>query len=391
MNPVFGRRQFLKTGGFCLVAAPLAVCSSVMTNSGEAAGVQSKTRGNENQKPQPTERAGSEMKLIAIEEHFLTDEVRKAWSANAARDDTINFNRGDIGDRLNDLGYQRLNLMDETGVDVQVLSLTSPGLHNLGRASVPLAQHTNDLLAATVAKFPIRFQGLATLPTPAPRLAARELERCVCELGLKGAMLCGRTRERNLDHKDFWPIFECAAELGVPLFIHPQIPQQAVRQAYYSGFGDKVDLAFASYGIGWHYEAGIQFVRLVLAGVFDRFPNLQVILGHWGEVVLFYIERLAALNGAAKLKRTFAEYARQNLYVTASGMFSQTYLQRSIEIVGSDRILFSTDYPYQYRAGRDARRFLEALTLSEADKTKFAHANWERVTSRVCESRAIKQ
>ena len=109
-------------------------------------------------------------------------------------------------------------------------------------------------------------------------------------------MLCGRTGDKNLDHQDFWPIFEAAAALGVPIFIHPQIPQRAVREVYYSGFGDQVDLAFSTFELGWHYEAGIQFVRLALAGVFDRFPELQIILGHWGEVVLFYLERLSALN-----------------------------------------------------------------------------------------------
>jgi predicted TIM-barrel fold metal-dependent hydrolase len=130
--------------------------------------------------------------------------------------------------------------------------------------------------------------------------------------------------------------------------------------------------------LGWHYEAGVQFVRLILAGVFDRFPNLQIILGHWGEVVLFYLERLAGLNRAAKLDRPFADYPRQNLYVMASGMFSPAYLRRAIEIVGVDRVLFSTDYPYQYRPGREARRFLEESALDEPEK--FAHANWERLT-----------
>lgn len=323
------------------------------------------------------------MKLIAIEEHFLTSEVRNAWAAIPEVDDpTQGLHLGEIGDRLEDLGQERLRLMDETGVDVQVLSLTTPGLHNLDRGSVPLAQRTNDLIAATVAGRPDRFQGLAALPTAAPREAPRELERSVLDLGLKGAMLCGRTRDKNLDHTDFWPMFECAAELEVPLFIHPQIPQRAVRDVYYAGFGDQVDLAFSTYGLGWHYEAGIQFVRLVLAGVFDRFPNLQIILGHWGEVVLFYVERLAALNRAARLDRPFADYVRRNLYVTASGMFSQAYLQRSVEIVGIDRVLFSTDYPYQYRPGRDARRFLEQTALDDADKTKFANANWEWLTSR---------
>ena len=320
------------------------------------------------------------MKLIAIEEHFLTREVRDAWSAIPSDDDTIKFNIGEIGERLDDLGEGRLRLMDETGVDVQVLSLTSPGFHNLDDSSVSLVQRTNDFLASKVANHPSRFQGLASLPMPAPKQAVRELERCVRDLGFKGAMICGRTRDKNMDHKIFWPIFECATDLDVPILIHPQIPQKAVRETYYSGFGEAIDLAFSSYGLGWHYEAGIQFVRLVLAGVFDRFPNLQVVLGHWGEVILFYIERLVALNRTAKLDRPFADYLRNNLYVTASGMFSETYLRRSIEMVGIDRVLFSTDFPYQYRPGKDARRFLDEMTLEEQDKRKFAYANWERLT-----------
>jgi predicted TIM-barrel fold metal-dependent hydrolase len=327
-------------------------------------------------------RREAQMRLIAIEEHFLTREVRQAWAvAPGPEDPSCAFHGGGLGARLEDLGEMRLRLMDETGVDVQVLSLTTPGLHNLESGpSIALAHRTNDLVAEAVAHTPERFQGFAALPTAAPLEAARELERSVRELGLKGAMLCGRTREKNLDHPDFWPIFECAAGLGVPLFIHPQIPQQAVRDAYYSGFGAEVDLAFAGPGLGWHYEAGLQFVRLVLAGVFDRFPDLQIILGHWGEVILFYLERLSVLDRTGRLARPFADYARENLYVTASGMFSETYLQRCVEIVGIDRILFSTDYPYQYRPGRDARRFLERAPLDTVGKAKLAHVNWERLT-----------
>ncbi|ANI89603.1 amidohydrolase [Arachidicoccus ginsenosidimutans] len=322
------------------------------------------------------------MKLIAIEEHFLTKAVRNEWQKYADKDDpTQNLHLGEIENRLDDIGDTRLKLMDETGIDVQVLSLTSPSLHNLGNESVALAQQTNDYVAEIIKKHPERFQGFAALPMPVPKEAAKELERSVKNLGLKGAMLCGRTREKNLDHKDFWELFECAETLGVPLFIHPQIPQKAVRDIYYSGFDDDTNLAFSTYGLGWHYEAGIQFVRMVLAKVFDRFPNLQIILGHWGEVILFYAERLASLGRAAKLDKQFIDYVRQNLYVTASGMFSQNYLQRSVEIIGADRILFSSDYPYQYRAGRDARNFLEATNLNSDDKEKFAFANWERLTS----------
>lgn len=324
------------------------------------------------------------MKLIAIEEHFLTREVSDAWAAAPGPvDPTCAYHAGDLAARLEDLGDMRLDLMDETGVDVQVLSLTTPGLHNLeAGASAALARRTNDLVAQAVARRPDRFQGFAALPTPSPAEAPRELERAVRQLGLKGAMLCGRTREKPLDHPDFWPLFECAAALGVPLFIHPQIPSEAVREASYSGIGEGLDLALAGPGLGWHYEAGLQFVRLVLAGVFDRFPGLQIILGHWGEVVLFYLERMTVLDRVARLDRPFAVCARENLHVTASGMFSDAYLKRCVEIVGVDRILFSTDYPYQYRPGRTARTYLDQVPLDASGKAKFAHENWERLTGR---------
>jgi predicted TIM-barrel fold metal-dependent hydrolase len=201
----------------------------------------------------------------------------------------------------------------------------------------------------------------------------------VQRLGFAGAMLCGRTRAKNLDHPELRPVFATAAKLAVPIFVHPQIPQRAVRDVYYSGFGELVDAAFATFALGWHYEAGIQFVRLILAGVFDEYPDLQIILGHWGEVVVFYLERLSALARVAKLERPVADYIRQNSYVTPSGMWSQSYLQRTLELVGPERILFSTDYPYQYRPGGGARSFLKEAELSRGQKELFAHGNWERL------------
>ena len=204
--------------------------------------------------------------------------------------------------------------MDESGVDVQVLSVTTPALHNLEpKESVTLARQTNDLVAVTVAKYPTRFQGFATLATAAPKEAAAELERGVTRLGFVGTMLCGRTREKNLDHPDFLPLLETAARLGVPLFVHPQIPQRAVREVYYSGFNDQIDTAFATFALGWHYEAGIQFVRLILAGVFDKYPDLQIILGHWGEVVLFYLERLDAWTCRASAETRSRLYSAKPL------------------------------------------------------------------------------
>jgi len=324
------------------------------------------------------------MKLISIEEHFLTPAIRAAWDdSSVGHEGTGAFDQGEIGERLEDLGDGRLALMDESGVDIQVLSVTTPALHNLEPAeSVRLAKGTNDLVAATIARHPHRFQGFAVLPMPAPEETAVELERAVTDLGLCGAMVCGRTRDKNLDHPDFLPMFRKAAELGVPVFIHPQIPQAVVRKALYSGFGERLDTAFAAFGLGWHYEAGIQFVRLILAGVFDQLPDLQIILGHWGEVVLFYLERLKSLGRIAQFARPVEECFRRNLYVTPSGMWSQDYLQRALEIVGPERILFSTDYPYQYRPGQPGRSFLMETNLPPKGREALAHGNWERLMRR---------
>ncbi|MBX5162329.1 MULTISPECIES: amidohydrolase family protein [unclassified Rhizobium] len=321
------------------------------------------------------------MKIIAIEEHFLPDEIKQAWGTIPDADDgTLGLNPGVIGERLADLGEKRLALMDETGVDVQVLSLTTPGLNNLGHHGIDLARRANDLLASAVSANPSRFQAMAALSFAQADGAANELRRAVTELGCKGAVLFGRVGDRNLDDALFEPTFACAAELGVPLLIHPQIPQTSVRDAYYSGFGAPIDLAFSTFALGWHFEAGIQFVRLILGGVFDRYPNLQVILGHWGELVLFYLERLAMLDRVSGLQRPFIDYVRNNLFLTASGMFSPAYLQQAVNAVEIDRILFSTDYPYQYRPGGDARRFVDALEIDDVSKSKFAYRNWERLT-----------
>ncbi len=323
------------------------------------------------------------MKLIGIEEHYLSAGVRDAWQAVGLgeADPSVAVHSGEIERRLLDLADDRLTLMDETGLDVQVLSLTTPALHDLGQESVELARRANDAVAQATARWPDRFQALAALPVAMPQEAALELERCVRTFGFKGAMLCGRVGDRNLDHPDLRPVFESAAALGVPILLHPRTPAPAIRSAYYSGFTPEVDAAFAMYGLGWHYDAGIQFIRLVLAGTFDRLPDLQVILGHWGEVVLFYAERLAAMDRVSGLAHPIGSYLRRNLYVTASGMFSPDYLARAAAIVGTDRLLFSTDYPYQYRRGGDARRFVEECGLDGRDMVAFAHGNWERLTA----------
>ena len=219
------------------------------------------------------------------------------------------------------------------------------------------------------------------MPTPAPDEAARELERAVNELGCVGAMLGGRTREINMDDARFFPIYQTAARLGAPLYIHPQSPVKAVRDAYYSGFGN-LDFMFATAGLGWHFETGIQVLRLILSGTFDRLPDLQVIIGHWGEVVLFYLERIDRMSKPSGLKRSISDYFRSNVSVTPSGIYSERYLRWAIEVLGVERILYSTDYPYVFDGTDEPRRFLENADLSDQDKTKIASGNWERLTRR---------
>ncbi|WP_115717774.1 amidohydrolase family protein [Gallaecimonas mangrovi] len=327
------------------------------------------------------------MNIIALEEHFVTQEVLSAWHAIKApwHDPGLAYHQhGEIGERLLDLGERRIADMAATGINMQVLSLTAPALHSLEREqALALQGSSNNLIAEAVKRWPQHFQGLATLATPDPQAAAAELHRSIRELGLHGAMLFGHTRGRNLDHPDNWPIFEAAQALGAPLYIHPQAPVPAVREALYSGFDDTLNAAFASFGLGWHYETGVQIVRMVLAGVFDRFPELQIVTGHWGEVVLFYLERIDSLSRFTRLQRPINEYFRRNLSVTPSGMWSERYLKWAIEVLGTERILFSSDYPYRFGSNGEARRFLETAPISAADKALIAHGNWQRLTANI--------
>ena len=323
------------------------------------------------------------MKLVGLEEHFATPELMGAWQALEPQWRDVGIASSpddDLGRRLVDLDGERIAAMDETGLDVSVVSMTTPGLQNLDpRDAVALQGGCNDTLADAVRRHPDRLQGFASLATPAPDAAAAELERAVRQLGFNGAMLYGRTRDRNLDHQDFWPIFEAAEALNAPLYLHPQPPPPAVRTAYYSGFGDEVDAALATHGYGWHYDAGLQLLRLILGGVLDRFPNLQLILGHWGEVMMFYLERIDRLTGIANLERPVSEYVRSNVFITPGGVFSQRYLQWTLDVVGVDRILFASDYPYVMVPDGGSRRFLEEAQISETDREKIASGNWEKL------------
>ena len=292
--------------------------------------------------------------------------------------------QGESGRRLAEIGDERLAAMDAGGSDVQVLSLTAPGLQNLEPADAIALQRTvNDLLADTVRDRPDRFQAFATLATPAPEAAATELERAVTRLGLAGAMVFGRTRDHHLDAPEFRPLLETAAALRAPLYIHPQSPPTTVREAYYAGLGDQLDAALATHGIGWHYDCGVEVLRLILAGVFDRFPDLQVIVGHWGELMMFFLDRIDTnLTELAGLDRPVSDYLRTNVFVTPSGILSHKYLRWAVETIGAERIPFAADYPF-VPLTTGARTYLDTAPLEPADRAAIGSANWERIHTRI--------
>ena len=323
------------------------------------------------------------MQITGLEEHLVIPELLAAWSQLPGIHRTPEAGYGDepLARKLRDVGDQRLASMDDQGVDVQVLSLNTPGVQNLAQAdAVTVAREANDALAGIVSRNRARFQAFATIPTPEPDSAVAELERAITQLGFRGAMLYGRTGIKNADDRRFDGLYATAARLHAPIYLHPQTPVSTVREAYYSGYGDEIDAMFANFGIGWYYETGVQLLRMIFAGVFDRHTNLQVIIGHWGELVLFYLEHTAVMQAMGLLlDRPLQDYFRQNVWVTGSGLYSERYLRWSAEVVGIDRVMFSTDYPFRDTGGGTARAFLEDAPLTEAEKAAIGSGNWERL------------
>jgi uncharacterized protein len=321
------------------------------------------------------------MRTITLEEHFappgFLDGAGRALRDNMQRSGP----RGQqIIEQLPDIGAKRIAEMDAAGIDMQVLSLNAPGNEQLEpAASEKLARASNDFLHEAVRAHPQRFAGLAALPTLLPDKAAAELDRCIRELGFRGALINGHSRGRYMDDKFFWPIFERAEALSAPIYLHPTRPPQAVVEAQYAGFAPEVNFVFSTSGFGWHIETAIHVIRLILGGVFDRFPKLQVVIGHLGESIPFMLPRLDRNLPPAltKLQRPLGDYLRQNVHYTFGGFnFPATFLDLLLE-VGVDRIMFSVDYPYGSMAA--ARAFLEQLPVSAADRARIAHGNAEKL------------
>ncbi len=320
------------------------------------------------------------MKIIALEEHCASP----GFVAGPGHHFMENLRqRGghflDVYNKLQDIGDKRIAEMDAAGVDMQVLSLSAPGVEQSNaEEQVPAAREMNDFMAEAVKQHPTRFAAFAALPVLAPDKAVEELELRVKQ-GFKGALINGHTHGRYLDDKAFAPILERAEALDVPIYIHPTIPPKPVVDAYYSGFSPPVSQIFSIAGWGWHIETSVHVIRMILGGVFDRHPKLQVVIGHMGEGLPFLLPRMTDTMPMklTKLERPIADYLRQNVHYTFSGMnYPGTFLNLLLE-VGVDRIMFSADDPYQSMSA--ARLFLEHVPVSESDRERIAHGNAEKL------------
>ena len=325
------------------------------------------------------------MRTITLEEHYATEAFMegpgrelKAQAEAARSHPQVAAGYKKLIEQLCDLGDGRISAMDAAGIDVQVLSLTFPGVEQLEAAeAVAFARETNDLLAEAVRRHPDRFAGFAALPTASPQAAADELERTIGEYGFKGALINGHTRGRYLDDSFFWPILERAEALGVPIYLHPTPPPRPVIEASYTGNFVAGLLATAAWG--WHVETATHVLRLIVGGAFDRYPNLQFVVGHMGEGLPFFMPRLevALPVELTKLERPVGSYLRENLHYTFGGFnWVQAFLDLVLQ-VGVERIMFSADHPYASMA--QARAFLDKLPASPADKERIAHSNAERL------------
>jgi uncharacterized protein len=322
----------------------------------------------------------STMRTITLEEHFATPEFLEGPGRDL-RERALQSGgpAAKLVEQLCDLGEKRIAEMDAAGIGMQILSLTSPGTEQLDVSEATIfARNANDFLADAVKQNPTRFAGFATLPTALPEKAAEELERLVRVHSFKGAVINGHHRGRYLDDRFFWPILERAESLNVPIYLHPTLPPKPVIEASYGGFSSIVTHMLAGPGWGWHIETAVHIIRMILGGVFDQYPKLQIVIGHLGETLPFVMQRLDVMPmTVTKLGRPISSYLRENVHYTFSGFnFMATFLDLLLQ-VGVERIMFSADYPYA--SMEQARSFLEQIPVSAADRERIAYRNAERL------------
>jgi predicted TIM-barrel fold metal-dependent hydrolase len=315
---------------------------------------------------------------IALEEHFaidLTIDQSKIYAI------PVVWER--LKANLLDIEQQRLERMEEGGTAFSILSLNSPGIQGIPdvKEAIEVARRANDVLAEHVARHPSKLGGFAALPMQDPDVAARELERCVKDLGFHGFMVNGFSQVGDLEavayydaprFADFWT---AATALGKPFYMHPRDPLPS-REPIYDGFPWLTAATWA-----FAVETSIHALRLMSSGLFDRNPDLQMILGHFGEGIPFNIWRVDNILRKAPrglpCKREVGDYLRENVYITTSGNFRTPTLLSTMLEVGSDRIMYSVDYPFETH--EDAAGWFDKCEISEADRKKIGRENARRL------------
>jgi 2,3-dihydroxybenzoate decarboxylase len=308
------------------------------------------------------------VRKIALEEHFLSPGLVDYWRPTMT--DVPAPLVETLSRRLADFGEERLSIMDKAGIAKSVLSISGPGVQAERDAALAIkrAAEANDFLAGEIAKRPDRYAGFAHIALQDAKSAARELERCVRDLGFKGAMINGHTHGLYLDDRSLDPFWEAAERLGALVYIHPTDPLapapvlngvNALRRATWE----------------WGFETGSHALRLVFSGLFDRFPKAKLGLGHMGETLPYLLWRFdsrAKLYGV-KLAKEPSQYIRDNLVVTVSGVYAREPLRCALDALGRDRVMFAADYPFENT--EEAGHFMDTVALDESERADVAYNN----------------
>ena len=333
------------------------------------------------------------MRIVTLEEHISFPEMAGKISKEALGGFGQSPVMPKLVPKMADVTGERLKSMDDNGITMQVLSVDSSGANLVSPEEGPaFATQYNDLIAEKIAGFEDRFTAFALLPMSAPLAAADELERTVKDYHFRGAMIRGLTQDKFLDQPEFAPIFERAEKLGVPIYLHPGLPPKGVADIYYSGLPNHSGMAeaLACYGWGWHSETALHVLRLLFSGVFDKYPKLNLVIGHMGEMLPMMMARSERAfkpgNGGAN-QRTLTDTFHQQLHITTSGFFTQPPLKIALDTFGIDNIMFSVDYPFS--TNEMGIEFLNAIELPDEQVAKIAHGNADKLLNLTVPNKAL--
>lgn len=321
------------------------------------------------------------IRIIALEEHWCPRELFEDpgtpgyASMQAVRNMGIPGGFESACEAISDIGERRIAMMDSLGIDVQVLSLCSANMEMLSpEQALFYSKLSNDILAEGMKAYPDRLKGMAAIPTPAPDEAAKEIERIADIPGFVGVIVNGHINGHYLDEPQFEPILAACERYNLPIYIHPAVPPKAVVEASYKMADPYAQGVLVSGGWGWHIETGTHVLRLIGSGAFDRHPGLKVIVGHLGEGLPFFMQRLYNATGG-NLRKPWPEYLRDNVWYTISGFHDPDLLEFVLRKVGPDHVMFSADYPFM-PAGPEVKFILDA-PIGEDVREKICHSNAE--------------